>query len=93
MGNIILYWSLLVSQCVLSLGLFLASLRLFWGPRAVDRVLAIDAVYSVAMLLMVSFGMSSRSVIYFESALVLSLLSFVSTTAFIKFLMRGEVIE
>jgi multicomponent K+:H+ antiporter subunit F len=37
--------------------------------------------------------MRSGSLIYFEVALVLGALSFVSTLALAKFLMRGEVIE
>ena len=45
------------------------------------------------MLLLVTFGIRSGGLLYFEIALVLGALSFVSTLALAKFLMRGEVIE
>ncbi len=70
-----------------------ASVRIFIGPRAQDRIVALDAVYVIAMLLLVTFGIGSGRTIYFEAALVIGLLGFVATVALAKFLMRGEVIE
>jgi multicomponent K+:H+ antiporter subunit F len=37
--------------------------------------------------------MQSGTALYFEAALIIGLLGFVSTVAFAKFLLRGEVIE
>jgi multicomponent K+:H+ antiporter subunit F len=37
--------------------------------------------------------MRSGSTLYFEAALIIALLGFVTTAALAKFLMRGEVIE
>lgn len=82
-----------VAQLVLALAMFAGVWRLFRGPRAQDRVLALDSVYLSAMLLLVTFGIRSGNLLYFEIALVLGALSFVSTLALAKFLMRGEVIE
>ena len=45
------------------------------------------------MLLLVTFGIRTGSVFFFEAALVIALLGFVATAALAKFLMRGEVIE
>ncbi len=45
------------------------------------------------MLLLVTFGVGTGRVIYFEAALVMGMLGFVATVALAKFLMRGEVIE
>ena len=67
--------------------------RLLRGPRAQDRVLCLDALYTAAMLLVLTVGVRTGSTLYFEAALVISLLGFVSTVALAKFLMRGEVIE
>jgi multicomponent K+:H+ antiporter subunit F len=86
-------WIYLIAQIVLSLAMLAGCWRLFRGPRAQDRVLALDSVYLSAMLLLVTFGIRSGSLLYFEIALVLGALSFVSTLALAKFLMRGEVIE
>jgi multicomponent K+:H+ antiporter subunit F len=86
-------WIYLIAQIVLSLAMVAGCWRLFRGPRAQDRVLALDSVYLSAMLLLVTFGIRSGNLLYFEIALVLGALSFVSTLALAKFLMRGEVIE
>ena len=70
-----------------------AVFRLARGTRAQDRVLGLDTLYVNAMLLMVTFGIRTGSNLYFDAALVIALLGFVSTVAVAKFLMRGEVIE
>ena len=70
-----------------------ATFRLLFGPRAQDRVLALDTLYVNAMLLMVVFGIREGTLLYFEAALVIGVLGFVATVALAKFLLRGEVIE
>ena len=82
-----------LAEQVLTLALACASWRLFTGPRAQDRVLAFDALYVNGMLLLLVFGIRTGTALYFEMALVIALLGFVSTAALAKFLMRGEVIE
>lgn len=78
--------------CVV-LAMLLCTLRLMIGPAAQDRVLALDTLWMCAMLLALVLGIRQGSQIYFEAALVIALLGFVSTIALAKFLMRGEVIE
>ena len=70
-----------------------ATFRILWGPRAQDRVVGFDSLYVNAMLLLLVFGVRSGSTLYFEAALIVALLGFVSTVALAKFLLRGEVIE
>jgi multicomponent K+:H+ antiporter subunit F len=84
---------LVSAQVLLAAAMACATFRLLHGPRAQDRVLALDTVYVNAMLLILTFGMRDGSTIYFEAALVIAVLGFVSTAALAKFLMRGEVIE
>nr|WP_292770830.1 K+/H+ antiporter subunit F [Mesorhizobium sp.] len=67
--------------------------RMVRGPRAQDRILALDALYVCAMLVLLSFGVRTGSTIYFEAALIIGMLGFVATVSLAKFLMRGEVIE
>jgi multicomponent K+:H+ antiporter subunit F len=86
-------WTYLIAQFVLALAMSFGGWRVLRGPRAQDRVLALDSVYLSAMLLLVTFAIRSGDLLYFEIALVLGALSFVSTLALAKFLMRGEVIE
>lgn len=89
----VLAWAIVIAQVLLALAMGCAAFRLLRGPRAQDRVLALDTLYVNAMLLLLAFGIRYGSALYFEAALVIALLGFVGTAALAKFLMRGEVIE
>jgi len=93
MSAAILFWSISIAQLFLVAAMGCCVTRMVRGPRAQDRVLGFDALYVCAMLLLLTFGIRTGSTLYFEAALVISLLGFVSTIALAKFLMRGEVIE
>lgn len=71
----------------------LVLVRLLRGPRAQDRVFALDLLYFHAMLVLLVLGIRHQSDIYFEAALLIALFSFVSSSAMAKFILRGEVIE
>lgn len=73
--------------------MLIAMVRLFIGPSAQDRVLAFDTVYVNGMLTLLMLGIRFNSTVYFDLALLIALFGFVSTIAFAKFLLRGEVIE
>lgn len=85
--------AILAAQVLLAAAMACAALRLMIGPRAQDRVLALDTLYVNAMLVVLTFGMREGSADYFEAALVIGMLGFVSTAALAKFLLRGAVIE
>ena len=93
MSGLILSWSITIAQVLLLAAMACAAIRVIRGPRAQDRVLAFDALYIASMLVLLTFGIRSGTTMYFEAALVIGLLGFVSTVALAKFLMRGEVIE
>lgn len=80
------------SVCVV-LAMLFCTVRLLIGPSAHDRVLALDTLWMCCMLLAVVLGIRFGSQIYFEAAMLIALLGFVSTIALAKFLMRGEIIE
>jgi multicomponent K+:H+ antiporter subunit F len=67
--------------------------RLVRGPRAQDRVFALDLLYLHAMLVMLVLGIRHGSDMYFDAALLIAVFSFVSSSAMAKFILRGEVIE
>jgi multicomponent K+:H+ antiporter subunit F len=85
--------AVLVAQFLLLLGMGMAIVRMVRGPRAQDRVLALDALYVDGMLLLLTIGIRTGSILYVEAALIIALLGFAATAAFAKFLLRGEVIE
>ncbi len=93
MSATILSWSLLIAQVLLGIAMIIAAFRMIRGPRAQDRIVALDALYVNAMLLLLVFGIGTGSTLYFEAALVISLLGFIGTLALAKFVMRGEIIE
>ncbi|APG85949.1 K+/H+ antiporter subunit F [Sinorhizobium americanum] len=86
-------WSILLAQVMLALAMAFALYRMIKGPRAQDRILGLDTLYMNAMLMLLAFGVRTANSIYFETALIIALIGFVSSIAFAKFLMRGEVIE
>lgn len=89
----VLAGALLFAQGCLVLAMLLALVRLVRGPAAQDRVLALDNLYTSAMLLMLVLGLTYKSSMYFEGALLVALFGFVGSAAMAKFLLRGEVIE
>ncbi len=93
MNVLILSVTLWIVQAALTLAMCLCVYRMVRGPRAQDRILALDSLYVCAMLVLLSFGVRTGSTIYFEVALIIGMLGFVATVSLAKFLMRGEVIE
>jgi multicomponent K+:H+ antiporter subunit F len=89
----LLPWSLTVAQVMLGLAMACGAFRMLRGPRAQDRVVGFDCLYVSGMLMLITFGIRAASSLYYEAALMIALLGFVSTLALAKFLLRGEVIE
>ncbi|WP_020694497.1 K+/H+ antiporter subunit F [Reyranella massiliensis] len=89
----LLPWSLAVAQVMLGLAMACGAFRMLRGPRAQDRVVGFDCLYVSGMLMLITFGIRAASSLYYEAALMIALLGFVSTLALAKFLLRGEVIE
>jgi multicomponent K+:H+ antiporter subunit F len=85
--------AIVAAQTLMGMAMLCAVWRLLRGPRAQDRVLALDTLYVNAMLLVLTLGIRTGTTLYFEAALIIALLGFVSTAALAKFLLRGEVIE
>ncbi|MEO9275459.1 K+/H+ antiporter subunit F [Marinomonas sp. 5E14-1] len=67
--------------------------RLLKGPTLSERILALDTMYINAIALILLYGIYMRSTLYFEAALLIAMLGFVSTAALCKYLLRGDIIE
>lgn len=78
--------------CVIG-AMLLCTVRLLRGPSAHDRVLALDTLWMTGMVLALVLGIRSGTQLYFEAAMLVALVGFISTIAMAKFLMRGEIIE
>lgn len=93
MAAMLLVSAISLAQLMLLTAMSLYLWRLIRGPRAQDRVIALDAFYVCGMLLLITLGMRTGSTLYFEASVIIALLGFSSTVALAKFLMRGEVVE
>ena len=91
--NEMLGFAVTFASICFALAMLLAAVRMFRGPAAQDRVLALDVLYMNGMLLLLVLGVRSLSSAYFDMALLIALFGFVSTVALAKFLLRGEVVE
>ncbi|WP_350016431.1 K+/H+ antiporter subunit F [Rhodanobacter sp. IGA1.0] len=93
MSHGLLHIAIIAAQWLFLLAMSFSIIRMVRGPRAQDRVVALDALYVNAMLLLLTIGIRSGSMLYVEAGLVIALLGFAGTVALSKFLMRGQVIE
>jgi len=80
---------------ILSFGLALAMnlYRVFRAPGVTDRILALDTMVINVLTLIVLYGMYTKSGVNFEAALLFAMTGFVSTVAYCKFILRGDIIE
>jgi multicomponent K+:H+ antiporter subunit F len=78
---------------MLALALVLGTARLIKGPNLPDRVLALDTLYITAIPLIILYGIWKGTELYFEIALLIAVLGFVSTVAVAKYMLRGDIIE
>jgi multicomponent K+:H+ antiporter subunit F len=85
--------ALLFAIGAVGLAMLLCGWRLLRGPTLPDRVLALDTLYVNVVAFVVLLGIRQGTGLYFEAALLIALLGFVSTVALGRYLQRGDVIE
>ncbi|WP_146590276.1 K+/H+ antiporter subunit F [Puniceibacterium confluentis] len=85
--------ALVFAFAALALAQLLAMIRLVIGPDVTDRILALDTMVVDAIGLIVLLGIAQGTQIYFEAALIFAMLGFVSTVAYARFILRGDIIE
>jgi multicomponent K+:H+ antiporter subunit F len=67
--------------------------RIARGPDAADRILALDTMVINVIALLVLYGIARGHRVYFEAAMLVAMVGFVSTVAYCRFLLRGDIIE
>lgn len=85
--------ALLFGFVAVSIAMLMNLWRLMRGPSVVDRILAVDTLVVNAIALIILYGIFADTAVYFESALLLAMFSFIATVACCRFLLRGDVIE
>lgn len=89
----LLPYALGISLIAIALSMLLCLYRLIFGPSIVDRLLALDTLFLNATGLVIVLGIYWSSTNLFESALLISMLGFVSTVALARYFTTGHVID
>ena len=72
----------------LSLSLMLTFIRLVRGPSLPDRVVALDLASMIAIGIIAVYAIKNNQPVFLDVALILALLSFLSTVAFAYYIER-----
>jgi len=86
-------YALHFSFACFAIGLLLNLYRLAKGPSIADRVLALDTMVINGIALLILYGIVSETTVYFEAALLFAMVGFISTVAYCRFILRGDIIE
>ncbi|WP_373504797.1 K+/H+ antiporter subunit F [Aestuariivirga sp.] len=76
-----------------TLGLLMNMWRVVKAPSVGDRVLALDTMVINAIALVVLYGLFHGTAVYFEISLIIAMVGFISTVAYARFVLRGNIIE
>ena len=75
------------------IGLLVTLWRVIVGPSSADRILALDTMVINVIAMILLYGIWLGSAVYFEAALLIAMVGFVSTVAYCRFVLRGDIIE
>lgn len=76
-----------------ALGLLMNLWQIVFASGVGDRVLALDTMVINMIALLVLFGLMAGTEMFFEAAMIIAMLGFVSTVAYARFMLRGNIIE
>jgi multicomponent K+:H+ antiporter subunit F len=85
--------ALLFAAACYGVALLMDLWRIARGPGAADRILALDTMVINMIALLVLWGIWRGTAIYFEAAMLIAMVGFVSTVAYCRFVLRGDIIE
>jgi len=86
-------YALMYAFAAVAIALVMNLWRLATGPTVMDRVLAGDTMVVNTIAIIILYGIQNSTPLYFEAALLLAMFSFISTVAYCRFILRGDVIE
>jgi multicomponent K+:H+ antiporter subunit F len=82
-----------IAMALMLAALLLNLWRIVRGPSVPDRILGLDTMYINTISLLILLGVLRGGTSFFEATLLIALIGFISTVAFCKFLLRGDIIE
>lgn len=84
------YW---IALLLVSLAFVILLYRLVKGPTVADRVVALDALGVALISIVALLSLIYETPYFLEVILLLTILSFIGTTAFAKFIERGVIFD
>jgi multicomponent K+:H+ antiporter subunit F len=88
-----IFYALLIAFAAIGIGLLCNLWRLVQGPSMTDRILALDTMVINSIAMIVLYGILQGQAVLFEAAILFAMVGFISTVAYCKFMLRGDVIE
>ncbi|MBC7286178.1 K+/H+ antiporter subunit F [Hoeflea sp.] len=85
--------ALMIAFACFGLGLLFCLWRIVIGPDASDRILALDTMVINMIALLIVYGIWKGTAVYFEASMLIAMVGFVSTVAYCRFVLRGDIIE
>ena len=86
-------YALVIAMACFGLGLLMNLWLLVRGPGRADRVLALDTMVINVVALLILYGIRQGTGVYFEASMLIAMVGFVSTVAYCRFILRGDIIE
>ncbi|MZR12578.1 K+/H+ antiporter subunit F [Maritimibacter sp. DP07] len=86
-------YALLFAMGCFGLGLLFNLWRIAVGPDAADRILALDTMVINVIALLILYGIQARTATYYEASMLVAMVGFVSTVAYCRYILRGDIIE
>ncbi|MEL6209373.1 MAG: cation:proton antiporter [Pseudomonadota bacterium] len=88
-----LAWGAAIAGLFVIAGIFVTLYRVIVGPTLADRVVGLDLLSMLLTALLVLFALAVEVSAYLDAALALSLVSFLATVAFARYLERRQGVE
>lgn len=85
--------ALMIAFGCFGMALLLCLYRVVRGPTITDRLVGLDTMAINVIALLTLFGVHHGTHIYFEVSMLVALFGFVSTVAYTKYVLRGDIIE
>ncbi|NBB97812.1 MAG: K+/H+ antiporter subunit F [Alphaproteobacteria bacterium] len=85
--------ALTIAATCFGLALLLNLWSLFRADNPGDKILALDTMVVNIIALIVIYGIAFGTGVFFEAAMLFAMMGFVSTVAFCRYILRGNIIE
>jgi multicomponent K+:H+ antiporter subunit F len=87
------HYAMIFALACFGLALLFNLWRVVKAPSIADRVLALDTMVINSIGALIVYGMLEGTAVYFEASMLIAMVGFVSTVAYGRFLLRGDIIE